>query len=194
MRGKPDEPSAELSRTERFHRSPDGATSRFGRPSVLATRPAALDDVPLLVTLIRELAAYERAPESALATEADLRRDGFGPSPAFRALIAEDDGVPVGFALYFFSYSTWRGRPCLYLEDLFVRETHRGRGAGLALMRALAVQALERQCPRLVWQVLDWNQPAIDFYERLGARIAREWLTVRLEDDALARLALTSAP
>lgn len=152
-------------------------------------RPATANDVPAIFALVRALAAYEREPDAVVATESDLRRDGFGPSPAFRVLIAEWENEPIGFALYFFSYSTWRGRRCLYLEDLFVEEAHRGRGAGLALMRALAREALESDCARFVWQVLDWNTPSIKFYERLGAEIPREWLTVRIEGDALRTLA-----
>ena len=95
----------------------------------------------------------------------------------------------IGFAFYFFSYSTWVGRRCLYLEDLFVQPAHRGKGAGIALMKALAKEAVAKECRRFVWQVLDWNAPAIEFYERLGAKVLREWLTVRLEGEALARLA-----
>lgn len=162
---------------------------RRGREANVAVRPAVAEDVPTIRALIRELAEYEREPDAAIATDEDLLRDGFGPLPAFRVLMAEDDGETVGFALYFFSYSTWRGRRCLYLEDLFVREAARGRGAGIALMRALAREAVDEGCARFVWQVLDWNQPSIDFYERLGAKIAREWLTVRLEGEALTRLA-----
>jgi GNAT superfamily N-acetyltransferase len=152
-------------------------------------RAAAPSDAPQILALIRELAEYEREPDAVVATEADLLRDGFGPSPAFQVLVGDLDGVTIGFAFYFFSYSTWLGRRCLYLEDLFVRPSVRGRGFGLAFMRALAREAVARGCKRFVWQVLDWNQPAIDFYEKLGAKVAREWLTVRLEGPALAALA-----
>ena len=100
-------------------------------------------------------------------------------------MLAEEDGQTLGFALYFFSYSTWLGRRCLYLEDLFVHPEFRGRGAGLALMKHLAGIAVDEGCRRFLWQVLDWNEPSIRFYESLGARLAREWLTVRLEGDAL---------
>lgn len=155
----------------------------------LAIRPAVQGDIPLILELIRDLAIYEREPEAAKATAEDLLRDGFGATPAFHVLIAEDDGAAIGFALYFFTYSTWRGRRCLYLEDLFVRPEQRGKGAGIALMRALARVCEREDCARFVWQVLDWNQPSIDFYERLGARIERQWLHVRLEGDALASLA-----
>ena len=155
-------------------------------PLIRAATPA---DVPLILSLIRALALYEREPDAAIATESDLLRDGFGLTPAFQVLIAEVDGAPVGFALYFFSYSTWRGRRCLYLEDLFVQPEARGRGAGLALMRALAREAVASDCARFCWQVLDWNEPSIVFYEKLGAKVTREWLAVRIEGDALAALA-----
>ena len=160
-------------------------------------RKATRADVPAILALVKELAAYEREPDAVVATEADFLRDGFGESPAFHVLVAtegeregegEDRGV-IGFAFYFFSYSTWVGRRCLYLEDLFVQPAHRGKGAGIALMAALAQEAIAQECRRFVWQVLDWNEPAIAFYERLGAKVLREWLTVRLEGDALASLA-----
>ena len=157
---------------------------------MLTIRPAVRDDVPVILGLIRALAVYEREPDAVLATEADLVRDGFGDRPAFHVILAEDDGVTVGFALYFFSYSTWLGRRCLYLEDLFVHPEHRGHGAGLALMKHLAGIAIAEGCKRFVWQVLDWNEPSIRFYESLGARIAREWLTARLEGDALEAFSL----
>lgn len=155
----------------------------------LSIRPATPADVPLILALVRDLAEYEREPDAVLATEADLLRDGFGASPTFHVLLAEWGGEPIGFALYFFTYSTWRGRRCLYLEDIFVRPQHRGKGAGLALMRALARVAVEHGCPRFSWQVLNWNEPSIAFYERLGAKVLREWLTVRVEGDAIAALA-----
>ncbi len=152
-------------------------------------RPGTPGDVPLLLALIRDLASYERAPDAVVASEADLLRDGFGAVPVFRTLIAELDGAPVGFALYFLAYSTWRGRPTLYLEDLFVRPLARGNGVGRALMGALAREAVHLGCARFVWQVLDWNTPSIRFYESLGAELQREWLTVRLEGDSLRALA-----
>jgi len=157
-------------------------------------RKATRADVPAILALVKELAAYEREPDAVIATEADFLRDGFGESPAFHVLVATEgaaDGreAVVGFAFYFFSYSTWVGRRCLYLEDLFVEPAHRGKGAGIALMAALAQEAIAQECRRFVWQVLDWNEPAIAFYERLGAKVLREWLTVRLEGDALASLA-----
>lgn len=155
-------------------------------------RPATSDDVPLILAFIRELAEYEREPDAAVATEEDLLRDGFGERPKFFVTIAEHAGEPAGFAFHFFTYSTWRGRPCLYLEDLFVRPRFRRNGIGLALLRHLAGVAVRERCERFVWQVLDWNTPAIAFYEGLGARPLREWITMRLEGDAIGALAAGS--
>lgn len=153
-------------------------------------RPATKADVPLILSLIHELAAYEREPDAVEATEADLLRDGFGPNPIIHCLIAEADGRPAGFALYFFNYSTWRGRPGIHLEDLFVRPEFRGRGIGKALLAAVAKAAVERRCGRLQWDVLEWNQPAIDFYQSIGARFMSEWRIMRLAtDESIAALA-----
>ncbi len=156
---------------------------------MLTLRPATASDAALIVAFIRELATYEREPDAAIATEASILRDGFGDRPRFHVLVAEWEGEAVGFALYFFSYSTWRGRPTLYLEDLFVRPAVRGRGIGIALMRRLAAEALANDCERFDWQVLDWNEPSIRFYESLGARVMHGWLPVRMEGDALRALA-----
>lgn len=157
---------------------------------MITLRAAKKGDVAVILELIRELAAYEREPDAVVAREADLLRDGFETdAPLFHVVLAEEDGESVGFALYFFSYSTWRGRPALYLEDLFVRPSKRHRGVGLALMRRLARIAVDRGCARFVWEVLDWNEPALSFYESLGAEVLRSWLNVRLEGEALARLA-----
>ena len=156
---------------------------------MLVLREAKADDVATILRLIRALAAYEREPDAVDATEADLLRDGFGPAPRFQVILAEWGGAPVGMAFYFFAYSTWRGRAVLYLEDLFVEPEHRGKGIGVALMQALAKRAVAEKCPRFVWQVLDWNAPSIAFYEGLGAQVRREWLTVRLEGEALLRFA-----
>ena len=156
---------------------------------MLHLRPARPDDVPLILAFIRELAAYEREPDAVIATEEDLLRDGFGERPRFHVVLAEWEGAPAGFAFYFFTYSTWRGRPCLYLEDLFVRPAFRRNGIGLALLRELARTAVRERCERFVWQVLDWNTPAIAFYESLGARPLREWITMRLEGPAIEAVA-----
>src|SRR5215472_13377244 len=157
--------------------------------TALTIRNATAADVSLILEFIRGLAEYERAPQEAVATEADLLRDGFGPVPRFRVVIAEWQGQPAAFAFFFFNYSTWKGRPGLYLEDLFVRPEYRGRGIGRALLVHLAKVAVEENCGRFDWQVLDWNTPAIDFYKSLGAKLLKEWQTMRVEDEALKRLA-----
>ena len=156
---------------------------------VLTLRPAVASDVPTILSLIRALAEYEKEPQAVVATEEMLVRDGFGAAPRFHVILASWDDQPVGFAFYFFTYSTWRAAPTLYLEDLFVLPSHRRRGIGIALMRRLALEATERGCLRFDWQVLDWNEPSIRFYESLGARVMRGWLPVRLEGDALRALA-----
>jgi GNAT superfamily N-acetyltransferase len=152
-------------------------------------RAATAADVDEILALIRELAAYEREPDAVTATPADLLRDGFGENPKFHVLVVCDGAKVAGFAFYFFAYSTWRAQPTLYLEDLFVRPACRGRGFGVALMQRLAAEAVKTNCGRFQWQVLDWNEPAIRFYEALGAKIHREWWTVRVEGDAIAKFA-----
>jgi GNAT superfamily N-acetyltransferase len=152
-------------------------------------RTATAADVPQILKFIRALAIYEREPDAVTATEADLLRDGFGPSPFYFCLIAEQEGRAAGFALYFFNYSTWLGRPGLYLEDLFVLPEFRGLGIGKELLKRVAAIAVERNCPRLQWEVLDWNTPAIDFYRAMGAEFLKEWLNVRVSGAALRRLA-----
>src|SRR5437868_302249 len=146
---------------------------------MLSIRPANIEDVPVILDLIRELAEYEREPQAAVATADDLIRDGFTPgaAPKFRVVIAEWDGRSAGFALFFYNYSTWQGRPGLYLEDLFVRPVFRGKGIGKALLLHLAQIAVRENCGRFVWQVLDWNTPSIEFYKSLGAQVMTEWLT-----------------
>ena len=156
---------------------------------MIALRAATRDDVDPILGLVRDLAVYEREPDAVIATREDLVRDGFGERPAFHVVLAEEEGATVGFALYCYSYSTWLGRRCLYLEDLFVKPEARGKGAGLMLMKHLAGVAVAEGCRRFLWQVLDWNEPSIRFYESLGANIAREWLTARLEGDALVAFA-----
>ena len=152
---------------------------------MLQIRPATPTDVPVILRFIHELATYEREPDAVVVTEADLLRDGFGATPRFWALIAELDGEPAGFALYFTSYSTWRGHHGIRLEDLYVTPALRGKGIGKALLVRLAQIAVEQGCPRLEWDVLDWNAPAIAVYERIGAKIMTEWRIMRLSGDAL---------
>lgn len=158
---------------------------------MLRIRPAVPDDIPLILQLIRELAEYEKAPEQAVATAQDIRRDGFSGNPKFRVLIAEWDGTPAGFALFFYNYSTWLGRAGLYLEDLFVRPAFRGKRIGKALLVRLAKIAVDEGCGRFEWQVLDWNAHAIEFYKSLGACVLDEWLTMRVSGEALEKLACT---
>lgn len=151
-------------------------------------RPANLADAALLRTLIRELAEFERELDLCVIEEADLARDGYGSNPKFRALIAEWDGQPAGYAVFFGYYSTWAG-PGLYLEDLFVRLPFRGKGIGTALLAAVAQIALQEDRRAMRWEVLDWNQGAIDLYKSLGAEFRDQWRSVLLKDDALRRLA-----
>ena len=168
---------------------------------MLQIRHATPADVPDLLRFIRELADYERALDKVQATEADLLRDGFGlagdgytpltPStpPRFRALTAEWDGVAAGFALYFNSYSTWVGHHGIRLEDVFVSPALRGHGIGKALLAALARVALDEGCSRLEWDVLTWNEPALNFYARIGAAVQDEWRIMRVSGEALTTLA-----
>ena len=158
-------------------------------PADFRIRLAERDDVPMILTLIRELAEYERAPNEVIATEEQLRENLFGAHPGAEVLIGEEAGEPVGFALFFHNFSTWMGQRGLYLEDLFVRPTVRGKGYGRALLVRLAELARERDCGRMEWAVLDWNKPAIQFYLKLGARPNEEWTIYRLTRDGIARLA-----
>jgi GNAT superfamily N-acetyltransferase len=153
-------------------------------------RTATAADIPLILDLIRALATYEREPDAVKTTEADLLRDGFGKQPCFECLIAEsEDGEAAGFALYFYNYSTWRGRSGIHLEDLFVLPRFRGSGIGKALLARVAARAAEQGCVRLQWDVLEWNQTAIDFYQGLGAKFLDEWRIMRVNDDAIRTLA-----
>ena len=152
-------------------------------------RPATPDDVAMILRLVRELAIYEREPEAVVATEAMLGDALFGAQPAAEAVIAEVDGVTEGFALFFHNFSTWTGRRGLYLEDLYVTPGARGRGLGKALLSHLAGLALDRRCARFEWAVLDWNTPAIDFYDSVGAASMDEWTVRRVTGDALVKLA-----
>lgn len=155
----------------------------------LVIRPARRGDVPVLARFIEALAEYERLSHEAVADEALLERALFGTGPAADAVIAEWDRAAAGFALFFPTFSTFLGRAGIYVEDLFVVPAMRGRGIGKALLRHVAQLAVERGCGRLEWSVLDWNRPAIEFYERAGARALSEWTMYRLAGDALARFA-----
>lgn len=158
-------------------------------PADLVIRPAVAADVPLILRFIRALADYERLAGEVVATEEGLQATLFGARPVAEVLIAEWRGVPVGFALFFHTYSTFLGRPGLYLEDLFVEPAQRGRGIGRTLLVHLARLALERGCGRFEWSVLDWNEPAIRFYRHLGAQPMNDWTVQRVTGAALARLA-----
>jgi GNAT superfamily N-acetyltransferase len=155
----------------------------------LVIRRGTERDVPTILRLIRGLAEYERLAHEMEATPARVRAHGFGRRRYFETIICRRGGKPVGFALYFFTYSTFLARPTLYLEDLFVLPEDRGTGAGKALLRALARIAVRRGCGRLEWAVLDWNRPAIGFYKRLGAKLRRQWILTRLTGAPLRRLA-----
>ena len=156
---------------------------------LLSIRPATIDDVPLIRALIAELAEYERLADAAVATDDDLRAQLFGAQPVAEVLIGEVDGEAAGFALFFHNFSTFLGKRGLYLEDLFVRPAFRGSGLGRHLMASLARIAVQRDCGRFEWSVLDWNAPAIGFYRTLGATGMDEWTVQRLEGDALHALA-----
>src|SRR6202522_945543 len=158
--------------------------------SIRAATPA---DIPLILDLIRALATYEREPNAVKTTEADLLGDGFGEHPCFECLMAESNygkGPEAAcFALFFYNYSTWRARSAIHLEDLFVLPRFRGQGIGKALLARVAARAAEQGCVRLQWDVLEWNQTAIDFYQSLGARFLDEWRIMRVNDDAIHSLA-----
>jgi GNAT superfamily N-acetyltransferase len=152
-------------------------------------RQAAAADVPIILQLIRDLATYERAPNEVMATEERLVDVLFGEKPAAEVLLAFAEGRPVGFAVFFQNFSTWLGRPGLYLEDLFVKPEVRGKGYGRALLVHLAQIARDRGCGRMEWAVLNWNEPAIEFYHKLGAKPMDEWTVYRLTGDEINRLA-----
>ena len=155
----------------------------------LVIRRGTARDVPTILRLIHGLAEYERLAHEVRATPARVRAPASGPRRYFETLICRREGRPIGFALYFFTYSTFLARPTLYLEDLFVLPEERGVGAGKALLKALARIAVRRGCGRLEWAVLDWNRPAIGFYKRLGARLNKQWIITRLTGTPLRRLA-----
>ena len=159
---------------------------------MLNIRPATRADAPVIASLVRELADYEKLLDDAKATAEDFLREIESPNPVIHVLIAEWDGSPCGFALYFFNFSTFVGRPGLYLEDLFVRPAQRKHGIGRALLRALARIATQRGCGRMEWAVLDWNEPALRFYKSLDARQMNEWIIHRLTPVEIAKLAAES--
>ncbi|MGL5838778.1 MAG: GNAT family N-acetyltransferase [Sphingorhabdus sp.] len=156
---------------------------------ILSIRPATHADLPLIAQFIRDLAEYEKLAHEVRFDEAVLGERLFGPRPYAEVLIGEIDGSPQGFALFFHNFSTFEGKPGVYLEDLFVRPEARGSGLGKALLKRLAQIAVERDCARLEWWVLDWNEPSIAFYKSLGAKPMDEWTVYRVDDAALAELA-----
>jgi GNAT superfamily N-acetyltransferase len=158
-------------------------------PANFQIRPATRADVPVILQLIRDLATYERAPNDVTATEDLLEHVLFGDKPSAEVRLAFEGDEPVGFAVFFQNFSTWLGRPGLYLEDLFVKPEHRGKGYGRALLVDLARIAQERDCGRMEWAVLDWNEPAIQFYRKLGAKPMHEWTVFRLTPEEIRNLA-----
>jgi GNAT superfamily N-acetyltransferase len=163
--------------------------SKLNPSAMLFIRNATSADAQLILDFIRRLAEYEREPSAVVATESDLIRDGFGLNPKYRCVIAEWDNRPAGFALFFYNYSTWRGQAGFYLEDLFVYPEMRGKGIGKALLGHLAEIAVHENCYGIRWMVLEWNEPAMRFYESLGAETLGEWETMLLQGPALKRLA-----
>lgn len=152
-------------------------------------RPAQAQDAGLILRFIKELAVYERAGDQVAATEAGIVASLFGTDSPARALICEVDGEPAGYAVYFFSYSTWQAKKGLYLEDLYISPLQRGGGAGKLMLRRLAQLAVEQGCGRFEWSLLDWNQPAIDFYLSIGAKPQAEWVRYRMDGAALSDFA-----
>jgi GNAT superfamily N-acetyltransferase len=165
------------------------AAATTHRPDGLVLRPATRADVPTILGLIRGIAEYERLAHEVEATEALLLEHGFGPRRVYEAILAERNGRAVGFALFFYSFSTFKARPTLYLEDLFVVPAERRGGIGSRLLTRLAEIAVERECGRMEWSVLDWNTPARDLYFKLGAKAMEEWTVFRMTPDAFGRLA-----
>lgn len=160
---------------------------------MLKLRKATSKDVPLVLSFIRELAEYERALNAVSCTEKDLRRDGFESNPKFSVIIAEWSGEPAGMAFFFYNYSTWQGRPGIFIEDLFVRPQYRGKGFGRALMAKLAQTAIAEKCHSIRWEVLDWNKPAIDVYQHLGSRFREGWRIMQITGQELTELARTAS-
>ncbi len=163
--------------------------SQTGGKGIFTIRKAEKADVPVILYFIEKLAEYEKLSHEVEATEADLELYLFGDQKHAEVLIGYEEEKPVGFALYFHNFSTFLGKPGIYLEDLFVLESHRGLGYGRRLLSSLAHLALERKCGRLEWAVLDWNEPSIEFYKSLGARLMNEWIVNRLSGENLAKLA-----
>jgi len=161
---------------------------------MLKIRPAGRNDATVLLSLIRELATYEKKPHKVVATDDDLLRDAFGPQPKFRALIASWDDESAGYASFFYFYSTYQGRPALFIEDLFVLDKFRGKGIGKALLAEVAKIALQEKCYGLRWEVLDWNRAAIEFYQKLGATFLNERRAVAFDEEALRRVAEDRSP
>lgn len=159
----------------------------------LHIRSAVADDAALILRFITELAIYEKAEDQVVATVDTIRSSLFGPDSSTKGLICELDGVAVGFAVYFYSYSTWLAKPGIYLEDLYVSPDARGEGAGKRLLQHLAGIAVESGCGRFEWSVLDWNEPAIGFYKSIGAEPQSEWVRYRMEGDAIRAFAESSA-
>lgn len=151
--------------------------------------PATIEDARLILDFITELAVYEKAPQEVVASAAQIRASLFGPDAKAKCLICNIDETPVGYAVYFYNYSTWLGKNGIYLEDVYVSPAYRGKGAGKALLRHIAKIAIAENCGRFEWSVLDWNTPAIEFYEALGARPQSEWTVYRLTGNALKALA-----
>jgi len=167
----------------------EGAVRNQKIKSALRIQPGKTEDVPIMVEMIRGLARYERSAHQVTVTAARLRAHGFGRSPYFKTLICRRSRHAVGFALYFFTYSTFLAQPTLYVEDIYVLPEERGQGAGRALFTALARIAVRQKCGRMEWAVLDWNTPAIQFYKSLGASLRRDWIRTRLTGTSLSRLA-----
>ncbi|MCE0491594.1 GNAT family N-acetyltransferase [Pantoea sp. Mb-10] len=155
----------------------------------ITLRPARPEDATAIYAMIYELAVYEKAPEAVVTTPDEIRETLFNPGSKTEALICESEGKPIGYAVFFTSYSTWLGRNGIYMEDLYITPDYRGNGAGKALLKHIAQCAVERQCGRLEWSVLDWNQPAIDFYRSIGALPQSEWVRYRLDGEALLKFA-----
>jgi len=157
--------------------------------SNITIREATKKDSNIILGFIKELAKYEKAENEVIATESSIANSLFNSGSSTKAIICEKNGIPIGFAVYFFNYSTWLGRHGLYLEDLYVSATERGSGAGKSLLKYLAQLAVSKGCGRFEWSVIDWNQPAIKFYDSLGAKPQNEWITYRLSGEELRNLA-----